>query len=149
LTRYDKPEKYEEVALNPGLDEISEYFENAIQTSRQFGDISSESQLSDCYNQLKTGLSNDFLSLPCYIPWYSTMISINGDVYPCCCFYDGQVVLGNIFEEDFSRIWNNDKYQQFRADLKNSRGKYAPCRTCGWTDWKFQPILDKFAKFLP
>ncbi|MEO0373998.1 MAG: radical SAM protein [Cyanobacteria bacterium P01_A01_bin.17] len=52
----------------------------------------------------------------CSWPWKSAYICTNGDVVPCAILADSDTVkMGNIHEQSFSEIWNNDEYQDFRA----------------------------------
>ena len=76
----------------------------------------------------------------CFIPWYSTYIAFNGDVFPCCYYYDGQIKFGNIFEKDFSEIWNSLAYKKFRMSVLKNRNKLPICSSCE-LDEKF--ITDK------
>lgn len=55
----------------------------------------------------------------CYVPWVSADIVANGDVAPCHIFYD--LVLGNLYDNRISEIWNGVKYQKFRALLEKNR----------------------------
>ncbi|MCG2817580.1 MAG: SPASM domain-containing protein [Actinomycetia bacterium] len=66
----------------------------------------------------------------CMIPWYSTYISWEGDVFPCCYYYDGQVNFGNIFDTPFNEIWNNPKYREFRTRLRDDRDSLPICKAC-------------------
>lgn len=55
----------------------------------------------------------------CSWPWKSSYISSNGDVVPCCILADSHTVkMGNVFEEDFEKIWNSKKYQDFRERIR-------------------------------
>ncbi len=65
----------------------------------------------------------------CYMPWHNCYITWEGDVVPCCYFYDKQVCFGNVFEESFKDIWNNEKYQAFRRATANIRLPEI-CQTC-------------------
>ena len=56
-------------------------------------------------------------SIPCYVGWYYTRILTNGNVIPCC--KAGQLPLGSIFQESFSKIWNSSLYKEFRFKAKN------------------------------
>ena len=54
----------------------------------------------------------------CPWPWTSSYIAANGDVVPCCQIADSSVVkMGNVFDEPFARIWNNDKYRELRRRI--------------------------------
>ena len=65
----------------------------------------------------------------CYTPWHNCYITWEGDVVPCCYFYDKQVCFGNVFETPFKQIWNNEKYKSFRRTKAVSRDLKI-CQTC-------------------
>ncbi len=81
----------------------------------------------------------------CFIPWYSTYIAWNGDVYPCCYYYNGQVNFGNIFEKPFAEIWNSPAYRKFRKCLREERNSLPICRACSIDE---QFVADKI-KLVP
>lgn len=57
----------------------------------------------------------------CDWPWLGPFINSHGDVMPCCVINSPEeLTFGNIFKEDFSNIWNNEKYQEFRNDLRSN-----------------------------
>lgn len=70
---------------------------------------------------------------PCYRPWEHLNVSQKGAVQICC---GGSPMLGNMFEQGFSRIWNSQKMIEFRyrvnsdeppvACLKCTRGRENP-----------------------
>ncbi|MFQ5716345.1 MAG: SPASM domain-containing protein [Nitrospinales bacterium] len=62
----------------------------------------------------------------CDYLWAATVVLADGSISPCCFDYDGKVVFGNVKEEPFKKIWNNNKYRSFR---KQNR-----------TDWKSVPL---------
>lgn len=72
----------------------------------------------------------------CFIPWYSTYISWEGDVFPCCYYYNGQIKFGNIFKESFDKIWNSQSYRLFRERLRERRNDLPICKACS-IDEKF------------
>ncbi len=78
--------------------------------------------------QLKYGPVGPSLR-PCYMPWHNCYITWEGDVVPCCYFYDKQVCFGNVLRESFKSIWNNEKYQNFRWAMASSRLSDI-CQTC-------------------
>lgn len=84
----------------------------------------------------------------CMIPWYSTYISWEGDVYPCCYYYDGQIKFGNIYQDSFERIWNNSHYQKFRETLRDKRNNLPICKACS-LDEKFLVSKMRLAKNIP
>jgi radical SAM protein with 4Fe4S-binding SPASM domain len=63
----------------------------------------------------------------CAIPWNVADITATGDVAPCHVFYD--LVMGNIYEQPFSEIWNGPRYQSFRKSMCR-RGLMCVCPGC-------------------
>jgi len=76
---------------------------------------------------------------PCVAPWLTPKIFLNGDCYPCCTmgiiapirkeYYQGvaidapqyQYKMGNIFNDDFKKIWNGKDYRLLRGVIGKSR----------------------------
>jgi radical SAM protein with 4Fe4S-binding SPASM domain len=57
----------------------------------------------------------------CKWPWKYSYITVDGYVCPCCVANDPRALnFGNIFEEPYEKIWNNESYQAFRRKLKGS-----------------------------
>ena len=66
----------------------------------------------------------------CPWPWQSTYIAANGDVVPCCQIADSSVVkMGNVFDEPFTDIWNNDRYRALRRRIAGDDIPHY-CRSC-------------------
>jgi radical SAM protein with 4Fe4S-binding SPASM domain len=55
----------------------------------------------------------------CPAPWVGLDITASGDLAPCHIFYD--LVMGNLYEHSFEEIWNGEKYQIFRAYMKEHK----------------------------
>jgi radical SAM protein with 4Fe4S-binding SPASM domain len=66
----------------------------------------------------------------CWKLWHSCVITWNGDVLPCCFDKDGEFKMGNVEENNFSTIWMNTKYRQFRKSLLSSRKEISICKNC-------------------
>jgi len=68
--------------------------------------------------------------MDCYWPRHMTYVTVEGDVTPCCNYYDSrEISFGNVFEEDGSAIWNGERYKSFRRRLMS--GDLPPrCKTC-------------------
>lgn len=64
----------------------------------------------------------------CYAPWLTTLIAVNGDVYPCCMTRGKIPPLGNVREEAFAVIYRGERYQAFRRELLAVRP--ALCHRC-------------------
>lgn len=60
---------------------------------------------------------------PCVRPWISVYINLQGEVTPCCnlTLGAGKVVFGNVFDQDFKEIWNNNKAVAFRRMILSGK----------------------------
>lgn len=66
----------------------------------------------------------------CILPWFSTYITVDGYVRPCCSFSQTDVNLGNILTTDMPDIWNGEQYQQFRQAMRAGQRPYPICANC-------------------
>ncbi|MBN2121105.1 MAG: radical SAM protein [Candidatus Omnitrophica bacterium] len=84
----------------------------------------------------------------CHVPWIASYITSQGYVCPCCVLYDYDMVnFGNVLEEDFSSIWNNQAYKDFRRQFKgNNMPSY--CRECTFYRDIYSNINTRFFNFL-
>ncbi len=71
----------------------------------------------------------------CLRPWTTAYVTANGNCLPCCISpfattdYES-LKMGNLFENKFVDIWNQDKYRDWRKELLSDKPP-APCRGCG------------------
>ena len=55
----------------------------------------------------------------CFFAWYTTTITGNGDVRPCCLLLNPDVEpLGNVNDTSVTEIWNNEHYQGLRDEMR-------------------------------
>ena len=66
----------------------------------------------------------------CRRVWYSTVVNWDGEVTPCCFDERGEYSMGNIFSQQFDRIWRGEKYQRFRSQLLKDRTAVPMCQNC-------------------
>lgn len=66
----------------------------------------------------------------CHLLWTTAVITIDGDVVPCCFDTEAHYSMGNILHERFEDIWNNEKYISFRKTILNQQEQMAICRNC-------------------
>ena len=62
----------------------------------------------------------------CLDPWYQPFIRTNGDVWPCCWFYES---LGNINDTPFDQLMNSSAFQELRRELLTGQLRKA-CTEC-------------------
>ena len=86
---------------------------------------------------------------PCFWPYYTTTVSWDGKVYPCCVYFDCQMVLGDLTRERFADVWNGEPYRRFRRTLRAGRTPFALCRTCSLSDDNVNNALSRCLRFAP
>jgi len=62
----------------------------------------------------------------CYSLWQVATVNFNGDVIPCCSEFSRKDAIGNLLEEPFRKIWNNEKYKNLRRQNKGTLN----CQAC-------------------
>jgi radical SAM protein with 4Fe4S-binding SPASM domain len=62
----------------------------------------------------------------CLDPWYQPFIRTNGEVWPCCWFYES---LGNVNETPFDQLMNSGAFQELRRELLTGQLRKA-CIEC-------------------
>jgi len=75
------------------------------------------------------GIKNKLLN-HCWKMWHSCVITWDGQVVPCCFDKDASHPMGNLQNDSFSAIWNNQRYRQFRASLFKHRKSIDICKNC-------------------
>jgi len=76
-------------------------------------------------SQLKSKLKNS-----CRRLWFSSVITTDGDILPCCFDKHADHPMGNITQQLFSAIWKNNLYNNFRKKVLTNRGGIGICRNC-------------------
>lgn len=64
----------------------------------------------------------------------------DGSVVPCCMDYDGNAVLGNLFEENLDKILDTEKAKSFKENLDAGLAPCEMCRRCGFAQKRFLHI---------
>jgi len=67
----------------------------------------------------------------CIAPFFVAVVKPNGDVKFCPDEWIDDFVLGNVRNDSFDNIWNNDKARKFRAVLLKQK-HFAGCKRCSW-----------------
>jgi radical SAM protein with 4Fe4S-binding SPASM domain len=66
----------------------------------------------------------------CYRMWTTAVITVDGDVVPCCYDKFAGHAMGNINDQNFGDIWNSEKYKSFRENVIRSRASFDICSGC-------------------
>ena len=61
-------------------------------------------------------------------------ILVDGRVVPCCLDYNGQLSMGNIYEEELSDILNREDCIMMREGFKNNKKVKELCKHCNFYD---------------
>ncbi|MEO6838665.1 MAG: radical SAM/SPASM domain-containing protein [Ginsengibacter sp.] len=74
----------------------------------------------------------------CWKLWQANVITWDGMVVPCCFDKDATHQLGDLKNQSFKEIWQNDQYKKFRKDITTSRKNIDICANCseGLSVWK-------------
>lgn len=74
-------------------------------------------------------------------PWIrQSVIYWNGDVTLCCYDYNGELIVGNVFDDgSFKKIWKSEKYKKYRKAV--IRRELPLCKNCNLTS-KYGTVID-------
>lgn len=61
-------------------------------------------------------------------------ILVSGDVVPCCLDNNGDIKLGNIFNQELQDIYNTDRAKNLYNGFSNRNRVEQLCQTCGFVD---------------
>lgn len=109
--------------------------------ARRYGLVRTAAALRTAITQLTTTLA----SAPCFVPWYSAIVSTDGDVYPRCYHTIRGRKMGNVFETPFADIWNGPAMRAFRRQLREARCADGVCATCRYEDRPMDRVFSGLA----
>ena len=66
----------------------------------------------------------------CWRLWHSCVITWDGKVIPCCFDKDGDFRLGELKDDSFKKIWQGEKYLNFRKQIFKGREHIEICKNC-------------------
>ncbi len=66
----------------------------------------------------------------CFRLWATSVITVEGDVLPCCYDKNAEYVMGNLNRQSFRDIWNGERYNSFRAAVMKERSSIRICSGC-------------------
>ncbi len=74
----------------------------------------------------------------CDLLWTETVINWDGCILPCCSVYSEAYSFGNIREDSFKNIWNNEKYTSARKEVLSLRNTTKTvCHVCKANDYLY------------
>lgn len=85
---------------------------------------------------------------PCYTPWTTCFITWDGEVLPCCHFWDGQISYGNLFNGNFKEVWNSKIARNFRKNCVKGK-RNVLCARCGNQNSESYKKFCMITKILP
>ena len=92
------------------------------------------------YKKNKEGkqIAKNKLQNHCWKLWQANVITWDGMVVPCCFDKDATHQLGDLKNQSFKEIWQNESYKKFRKDITTSRKNIDICANCseGLSVWK-------------
>jgi len=118
--KFDVGWSTKEHSLRGNRNYFQKYIDESIKKAKKFG------------IELKLYNMNDYTNIRknCFAPWNQVYIRWNGLITPCCTtLIDKTYFYGNIFEEHFKDMWNNEKAQNFRA-MARSNKQPKQCKNC-------------------
>lgn len=88
-------------------------------------------------NDTSASFKNKLLN-HCWRLWNSCVITWDGRVVPCCFDKDAEYKMGNVLEDSFDTIWNNQQYKAFRTQILKGRKYIDICKNCseGTSVWQ-------------
>jgi radical SAM protein with 4Fe4S-binding SPASM domain len=66
----------------------------------------------------------------CWRLWHSCVVTWDGKIAPCCFDKDASHQFGDMREQSFVNIWQNDQYNAFRKLVLKSRKNVDICQNC-------------------
>ncbi len=147
VTEYDI-QKYKANKLDAvRLSDLKKYYNKALELKKELKVSVNIGSIEYYIKKIEKNELNNLDDAHCYLPWYSAYITWDGEVLPCCYFYDAQLSFGNIFRTSFKEIWNGLDYKTFRKNLSQSRKGL--CLSCGYRDDFIQNKFRKISTFAP
>ncbi len=124
-------EDVKRIAMEVGVDEVK------LKTAQLY-DYENGNELmpeNEKYSRYKLNSKGEYvlkhkLYNHCWKMWHSSVITWDGTVVPCCFDKDASHALGNLKENTFVDIWQDEKYNSFRQLLLINRSEIDICKNC-------------------
>jgi len=66
----------------------------------------------------------------CWRMWTNPVITVSGDIVPCCFDKDAKYKMGNLNDKSFKEIWNSKIYKNYRSKILKNRKGIDICTNC-------------------
>jgi MoaA/NifB/PqqE/SkfB family radical SAM enzyme len=77
---------------------------------------------------------------PCFHPWFTLGIGVDGKATVCCADFSFGLDAGNAFNQSIEEIWNSAAVKSMRQEhLSNRLNKWTACVPCD--TWQFHPDI--------
>lgn len=131
-----KDELKSKTLIDVQLIEIEECPEEIINYKKKWSEAGAEVLIKPLFHYpdvMLKGEKSPLWSGPCSWPFISMVITVNGEVVPCCADYNSENVIGNASTQSLQEIWDGDTFRNFRKEFFfNQTAKDSLCRRCGF-----------------
>lgn len=77
---------------------------------------------------------------PCFHPWFTLGIAVDGSVTVCCADFQLGLQVGNAFDQSIEEIWKSKQVADIRKEhLNNNFERWKTCTPCD--TWQFHPDI--------
>jgi radical SAM protein with 4Fe4S-binding SPASM domain len=133
-------EEIKKLGAEIGVDEVRFKTAQVYDYENDPNNLIPENEKFSRYKKSKAGNheAKNKLANHCWKLWQANVITWDGMVVPCCFDKDASHQLGDLKNQSFKEIWQNDNYKQFRKELMTSRKNIDICANCseGVSVWK-------------
>ena len=133
-------EEIKKLGAEIGVDEVRFKTAQVYDYENDPNNLIPENEKFSRYKKSKAGKheAKNKLANHCWKLWQANVITWDGMVVPCCFDKDASHQLGDLKNQSFKEIWQNDNYKQFRKELMTSRKNIDICANCseGVSVWK-------------
>ncbi len=133
-------EEIKKIASSVGVDEVRFKTAQVYDFENDPNQLIPENEKYSRYKKTRQGTyeNKNNLANYCWKLWQANVITWDGLVVPCCFDKDAMHQLGNLKNQSFREVWQNDSYKRFRKELMTSRKNIDICSNCseGVSVWK-------------
>ena len=77
---------------------------------------------------------------PCFHPWFTLGVAVDGRTTVCCADYSLGLKVGNVYDQSIEEIWQSESIKSIRNEhISNKFERWKVCKTCD--TWQFHPDI--------